>query len=88
MERNGRLERARSQVERMTGFYIHLTVFVLVMLLMLVINAWTGGGWWVQWPLIGWGIGILVHAFAVFGRAPNFVREWQLRKIRELRDKM
>lgn len=45
------------------GFYIHLTVYVLVIALLVVINAMTSGPWWVQWPLIGWGIGILFHAY-------------------------
>lgn len=45
------------------GFYIHLTVYVAVMALLVAINALTGGPWWVQWPLIGWGLGILGHAY-------------------------
>ena len=40
-----------------------------------------------QWPLIGWGAGVLAHAAIVFGAGPSFVRDWQLRKIKELKDK-
>ena len=32
----------------------------------------------------GWGIGIVAHALAVFGRASRFVAEWEDRKIKEL----
>jgi len=82
-------DRAQRQVEAITGFYIHFVVFVLVMILLFVINLKVlDEVWWVQWPLLGWGIGIVAHAFAVFGQQPRFVTNWQLRKIKQLRDKM
>ncbi len=89
MDEHEKFARAQQQVEAMTGFYIHLVVFVLVMALLLVIN-WTvlDEFWWVQWPLLGWGIGILAHGFAVLGQPPRFIRNWQLRKIKQLKDKM
>ena len=48
------------------GFFIHLIVFVAVMAGLIAIDYTDGGTWWVQWPLIGWGIGILGHAYRVF----------------------
>jgi hypothetical protein len=48
------------------GFYIHLAAFVAVMALLLVINALHGGPWWVRWPLLGWGTGLLAHGIATF----------------------
>lgn len=50
------------------GFYIHLIVFVAVMALLTVINALTPGPWWVQWAFIGWGLGILGHAYLALWR--------------------
>ena len=88
MEEHEKLERAKQRVEVLTGFYIHLVVFVLVMALLLVINILVSPVWWVQWPLLGWGIGVIAHALAVFGQGPNFVKRWQLRKMKELKDKM
>jgi 2TM domain len=81
--------RAAKQVEALTGFYIHLVVFVLVMVVLLAVN-WlaTPSVWWVQWPFLGWGIGIAAHGLAVFGNMPNFITNWQLRKIKELKDRM
>jgi hypothetical protein len=32
-----------------------------------VINVLADGEWWFYWPLIGWGIGLGVHALAVYG---------------------
>jgi hypothetical protein len=81
--------KAAQQVEAITGFYIHATVFVLVMVLLFFVN-WiaTPEAWWVQWPFLGWGIGVLAHGMAVFGSTPDFIVKWQLRKIKELKDKM
>ena len=90
MNEHEKTAKAAQQVEAITGFYIHLIVFVLVMALLLVINwvTFTDGIWWVQWPLLGWGLGVALHAWAVFGSTPQFVTNWQLRKIKELKDKM
>ncbi len=88
MDERQKIERAKRQVEALTGLYIHLTIFVLVMLLLLVINIATGTPWWVQWPFLGWGVGVLGHAAAVHGQTPNFIRDWQIKKMKELKDKM
>jgi hypothetical protein len=87
-DEHDKLARAVRQVEAITGFYIHLVVFVLVMVLLLIINMVVSPIWWVQWPFLGWGLGVLLHAFAVFGQVPRFIVKWQLKKIKELKDKM
>jgi 2TM domain len=89
MNEHEKLVRAQGQVEAITGFYIHLVVFVLVMVLLFFIN-WKvlDELWWVQWPLLGWGIGVVAHALAVFGQQPRFITNWQLRKIKQLKDRM
>jgi uncharacterized membrane protein len=49
------------------GFLIHLTVYVLVNALLVGINlATTPARLWFVWPLVGWGVGVLAHAAAVF----------------------
>lgn len=84
--------RARQQVAAIKGVYIHLFIFVLVIGLLAVINLATSSRWWVQWPLLGWGIVVGIHAALVLGRLPNrvggWVSNWEARKIRELKDKM
>ncbi|SEQ62459.1 2TM domain-containing protein [Devosia sp. YR412] len=47
--------------ERRKSFRTHAIVFVAVMVVLLIINLWTGGYFWVQWVLLGWGIGLLSH---------------------------
>jgi hypothetical protein len=57
---------AQAHTQAVKGFRIHLAVYLAVIVGLIVINAMSGGAWWVQWPLIGWGIGILGHAYLVY----------------------
>lgn len=82
-----RLARARERVAQIKGFYAHLIIFVAVLVLLFAVDASTGGNWWVQWVFLGWGIGVLAHAFAIFGSAPGFISRWEERKVREYMDK-
>lgn len=86
-EQRKRYEQARDKVAAMKGFYIHLLVFVAVIVGLLVINVLAGDAWWVQWVFIGWGIGVLAHAFAVFGRGFAMSQNWERRKIKDMMDK-
>jgi hypothetical protein len=48
------------------GFVIHFATYLAVNLLLIVINlATTPGKYWFYWPLLGWGIGIVGHAYGV-----------------------
>jgi 2TM domain len=86
-ENRQRLEDAKRRVAALKGFYIHLIVFMAVNLGLTVLNIATGDDWWVQWVWLGWGIGVLAHAIAVFGRGPKSVKNWENRKIRQFLDK-
>ncbi len=88
MSEHEKTVRAKQQVEAETGFYVHSAIFVVVMTSLVLLNASSGSNWWVQWPLIGWGLGVGLHASLVFGRTPQFITDWQLRKIKKLRDSM
>ena len=80
--------RAKQQVEAETGFYVHTAIFVVVMVSLFVLNRFSNSDWWVHWPLLGWGMGVALHATLVFGRSPQFITDWQLRKIKKLKDSM
>ena len=84
---DAKLRRARQHVAALKGFYIHVTVFLLVNCGLAGINFATGAPWWFQWPLLGWGIGLLGHAVIVFSPVRIFGREWEERKIKEHMDK-
>lgn len=70
------------------GFSIHLAAYVAVNLLLVVINFSTNPqSLWFQWPLMGWGIGLFAHWFAVFV-GPSLMRrlfERELEKDHEAR---
>ena len=74
---------ARQRVAEIEAFYIHLGAFVLVLLLLLGVNVYTGGDWWVQWVFLGWGIGVVAHGVALFMSKPRFITNWERRKFRE-----
>jgi hypothetical protein len=78
------LAKAKRQVAAIKGFYIHLFIFVLVILGLGAINFAVGRPWWVLWVLLGWGIGVLAHALTVFGRTSRRIADWEERKVRQL----
>ena len=63
----GPASQGRKTKRRVIGFrilYMHLAVYIVVIEMLAIIDFATGGGWWFYWPLIGWGIGVAVHALA------------------------
>ena len=79
-----RYERARKRAKELKDFYTHAIVYVLVNIGLFLINLLTGGGWWFYWPLIGWGVGLGVHALSVYGFSGAFGQDWEERKTRQL----
>jgi len=61
-------EQAKKRVEEKKGFFIHLTVYIVVNIMLVLIWAFAAGGGfpWFIFPLGGWGIGILFHFLGVF----------------------
>jgi fatty acid desaturase len=88
MSQDEKLARARRQVAAIKAFYVHLFVFAAVLVFLAIINAATGGPWWVLWVLLGWGIGVLAHWLLVFVAGSRFIADWEQRKTKELVDRM
>ena len=81
-------QKAKERVEVIKGFYIHLTVYVVVNLILFSINMIVSpDGLWFFWPLMGWGLGVVFHALSVFGSGRGFGADWEERKIKELMEK-
>lgn len=65
------------------GFYRHLLVYVLVNALLVGINLVnTPEQLWFQWPLLGWGIGLVVEALRTFTDGRVWGLAWVDQKIR------
>ena len=67
MENNEAYKSAKKRVEAKIGFFIHLSVYVAVILLLVVIDVLSSPGTtWFHWPMLCWGVGVALHALAVF----------------------
>jgi hypothetical protein len=83
-----RYRKAKARVRDLKGFYVHLTVYVLVNLVLLTINLLTSPHrLWFVWPLMGWGIGLVLHALRVFGWGRRSGEDWEERKTNELMER-
>lgn len=80
-----RYEEAKKRVDKIKGFYYHLLSYVCVMIFLIFINLYfTPEYLWFFWTLIGWGIGVLLHALGVFNLIPFFGKDWEQKKIDEI----
>jgi hypothetical protein len=67
MENQEAYQKAKKRVEAKVGFYIHLSVYIAVNIVLVIINLRTSPEYiWFKWPLIGWSIGLFFHAMGVF----------------------
>lgn len=67
---------AKKVVQARRGFYAHATTYAIVNAALFVIDSMSPGGPWFQWPLIGWGIGLIINAVVVFtGLTPGSEEE-------------
>ena len=55
------------KVQRKLRFFSHLMMFVVINCLLIAINLLTTPQHiWAFWPILGWGIGLAMHALRVF----------------------
>lgn len=79
------------------GFRIHAMIYVLVNLFLAAVwyvtnpaHPWPptlqGGEayYWPIWPLLGWGLGLLIHGFVTYGGG----KDWERREAEKLRRRM
>src|SRR5210317_867018 len=80
--------RAKKRLDNLKGFYSNIGSYCFVIPFLAFINYMTSPGyWWVWWPALGWGIGIIFHAIGVFGGNIVLGKDWENRKIKEFMDK-
>ena len=72
--------RARRRVAMKIGLGVHALVYVLVNAGLFVIDSANGGSGWSRFPLMGWGLGLAIHAVVTFiGLRGDGLRERMLR---------
>jgi hypothetical protein len=79
---NQTFEKAQKKVRKIKKFYNDLAVWLAFSIFFVILNALTSNYPWSLFPIIGWGIGILVQAIEVFG-VPGLSKDWERRKMEE-----
>lgn len=77
---------ARKRAGAKMGWYIHATVYVLVNLLIFSLSQYAFGSRpWSLGPLLGWGVGLVLHGISVFvlGSSSKPLRERMVQRERE-----
>ena len=73
---------ALEYVRDIKAFYINLWSYLIVMAILLAINVLTGPGYfWVIWPALGWGVGVLMHGLTVFEVFSFFSADWERKQV-------
>ncbi len=86
--------RARKRVEHLKGFYVHLTVYIVVNLFIIAASVMAqmkhGEGFNQAFFNFGtfataifWGVGLAFHAAKTFGHNPFFSKDWEERQIQK-----
>ena len=85
-EQEIKYQKAKERVAELREFYGHLSVYAIVNLGLFLINMMMSPeSLWFIWPLMGWGIAIVLHTVRVFGGLLGL--NWEEKKIAELMEK-
>jgi transcriptional regulator with XRE-family HTH domain len=69
-------------VRKLRGFYMHLMQYALVIPFLWLINWITNEHYlWAIWPTLGWGLGILLHAFRVYQPGGFLGPQWERNEV-------
>lgn len=94
MENNNeeKYNRAKKKVKQVKDFYNHLTVYIIINVLLILIHMglFQNGVFQLDYPTLSmfttpffWGIGLLFHGLYVFQDSFTFFRKWEERKMKE-----
>ena len=76
--------KAKQRVKEIKDFYGNLISYCVIIPFLIFINYMTYWGFqWFWFPLFGWGLGLTIHGFSVFGYGST----WEERKIKEIMEK-
>jgi len=71
MHEDERHQAARRRLEEKRDFSKHLVAYIAVNTLLVVIWAVSGAGYfWPIFPILGWAVGLAIHAWTVYGHRP------------------
>ncbi len=74
------IEMARARTNSKIGFYIHASVFAIVMVALFAINYLsTPDKAWSLYPFLGWGLGVAIHGVVAVGVFASGFKDRMLR---------
>ncbi|WP_417362795.1 2TM domain-containing protein [Galbibacter sp.] len=78
----------RAKAKKIRDFYANLTAYILVIPFLAWINYTTSAGFpWIVFPVVGWGIGVIIHGMEAYNYHPILGKDWEERKLKELMKK-
>lgn len=83
INQNDKYVRAKKRVDQLKGFYYSLATYCVVMPFLIVVNYQTN--WdhkWFWYPLFGWGIGVAIKGFKLFGFSKVW-KNWEQKKVQK-----
>jgi hypothetical protein len=73
---------AKKNVEKKFGFYKHLTIYIIINILLILINLITSPQEiWFIYVTGFWGIGVICHFLSVFTLTSKKVENWKNKEI-------
>ncbi len=79
-------QQAMRRAQDKISFYIHAMGYVLVNAGIVTVDLLTSPGiLWFYWPLLGWGIGLLIHGIGTFGQDSGIARSMEEREFQKLK---
>ncbi len=83
-----RYRKAVKRVKKVKGFYSHFATWLVFSAFFFILNITTSrGDIWFIYPSLGWGIGVIMHALAVFG-LPMLGKDWEERLMEREMDRI
>lgn len=70
------------------AFFIHLVVYIAVMLLLIVINLSFSSTLWFIYPLLGWGIGVAIHGFTTYSKISSSSQHKIQKEIQKIKNEL
>jgi len=65
-------EQALARIKKKRDFSAHLLVYIVVNCFLVFVWAVSSGGFfWPMFPILGWGIGIVFHAWDTYRKEPT-----------------